>query len=215
MVTRSDVASVLGLERQKQLLGCSQESNSCMAELAGALGVADLITGQVAKVGKHYGVILRILQAGDAKVLFSESLTADDEEGVLTAYEGLARRVEAALLGEPSVGPESSGAPVRWAPWAAVGAGVLAAAGGGVLLWQSGVQYQNLVALPTGDNAVKQATTAAGTGKAEWVAGWALVGTGAAAVAGGLLWYFLDRELPPVALTPVHGGAVISWEGTW
>ena len=41
VMTSGEVAQVIGLERQKQLLGCSETGASCMAELAGALTVAE------------------------------------------------------------------------------------------------------------------------------------------------------------------------------
>jgi hypothetical protein len=41
VTTQRDVAQIIGLERQKQLLGCSDQDSSCNAELAGALGRGD------------------------------------------------------------------------------------------------------------------------------------------------------------------------------
>ena len=46
--TQQAMSSMLSLERQKQLLGCADDSASCMAELAGALGSTYLTVGQVA-----------------------------------------------------------------------------------------------------------------------------------------------------------------------
>src|SRR5688500_16256709 len=51
VTSTSEISALLGLERQKQLLGCSDEASSCMAELAKALGVDGLALGDVAKVG--------------------------------------------------------------------------------------------------------------------------------------------------------------------
>lgn len=48
VMTGRDIGAVLGLERQKQLLGCMDDSTSCSAELAGALGVGALVVGTVA-----------------------------------------------------------------------------------------------------------------------------------------------------------------------
>src|SRR6185295_10756905 len=49
VVTQSEMAAMLGAERQRQLLGCGAEG-SCLAELAGALDAAGIIIGSVAKV---------------------------------------------------------------------------------------------------------------------------------------------------------------------
>ena len=39
VVTSTEINALVGVERQKQLLGCSNHASSCMAELANALGV--------------------------------------------------------------------------------------------------------------------------------------------------------------------------------
>ncbi len=49
VLTARDLGVVLGVERQKQLLGC--EESSCVAELAGALGTDGVIIGDVGKLG--------------------------------------------------------------------------------------------------------------------------------------------------------------------
>jgi hypothetical protein len=36
---------LLGLERQKQMLGCAEDSSNCLAELAGALGARFVLNG--------------------------------------------------------------------------------------------------------------------------------------------------------------------------
>src|SRR5438128_1810620 len=43
VITAKQMAAVIGLERQKQLLGCADSSSSCLAELAGALGAELLL----------------------------------------------------------------------------------------------------------------------------------------------------------------------------
>ena len=73
VATPKDMAAVLGIERQKQLLGCSDDQSSCMAELAGALGADGLVTGQIAKVGQSYQLNLKILAADGSRTLFQNS----------------------------------------------------------------------------------------------------------------------------------------------
>src|SRR5438132_10875798 len=63
VMTPKDIAAVLGIERQKQLLGCSDEASSCSAEIAGALGVDGIIRGDVARVGTAYQINIRVLSA--------------------------------------------------------------------------------------------------------------------------------------------------------
>ena len=50
VVTGSEIGAVLGIERQKQLLGCSAGA-SCMTELANALGADGVVLGDLAQVG--------------------------------------------------------------------------------------------------------------------------------------------------------------------
>src|SRR5512145_156541 len=45
VITRKEIEAVLSLEAQKQMLGC--QSDACIAELGGALGVAQLVAGDL------------------------------------------------------------------------------------------------------------------------------------------------------------------------
>ena len=51
VVSSSEVRTMLGVERQKQLLGCSDDAASCTAELAGALGSRFVLSGSLARLG--------------------------------------------------------------------------------------------------------------------------------------------------------------------
>jgi TolB-like protein len=51
VVSSKDLEAALGFERKKQVMGCAEDT-SCLAEIGGALGVEELVTGQVARVGK-------------------------------------------------------------------------------------------------------------------------------------------------------------------
>src|SRR5437773_10121589 len=62
-VTQRDMAAVIDVDRQKQMLGCSETSQSCITELANALGVDGIVIGEVVKLGNQWNVTLRALQA--------------------------------------------------------------------------------------------------------------------------------------------------------
>lgn len=82
VTTQSQIAAVLGLERQKQLLGCTEESSSCLAELAGALGVDGVLSGSLARTGRGtYVINLNVVGATDGTNLASGStrVGSDDE----------------------------------------------------------------------------------------------------------------------------------------
>lgn len=83
VITSSEIQQLLGFERQKQLMGCTDTSASCQAELANALGVNALVTGSIAKFGKIVQINLKIIKAEDGTPLAAYSGRASDAEGVL------------------------------------------------------------------------------------------------------------------------------------
>ncbi len=72
VLSQAQVAALLGLERQRQLLGCADDA--CSTELAGALGSEGLLLGSIAKLGERYTVSLQILtaQTGARRALVTE-----------------------------------------------------------------------------------------------------------------------------------------------
>src|SRR3954464_15436468 len=80
VTTKNDVAQVLGIERQKQLLGCGDAQSSCLAELAGALGVDGILSGSLARIGSGFTVTLRVLRATDGSELATASVRVKNEE---------------------------------------------------------------------------------------------------------------------------------------
>jgi hypothetical protein len=62
----SDLRDMLDTEKQKQLLGCDKES--CMAQIAGAMGAERLISGLVGKLGDTHVVTLKLIDTRSAEV---------------------------------------------------------------------------------------------------------------------------------------------------
>ncbi|MBX5481855.1 MAG: hypothetical protein IRZ16_08465 [Myxococcaceae bacterium] len=83
VLTQSEVAALLGLERTKQLLGCSDEATSCLTEIAGALGADGLVVGNVAKFGDQYAMTIKVLGPAGGEPLFSASRTGMTESQLL------------------------------------------------------------------------------------------------------------------------------------
>lgn len=83
VISSSQIASVLGLERQKQLLGCPE--SQCVVELANALGVDAILLGTVAKLGTVIQLDVRLVSATDAKALAIFSERVGSEAGLLDA----------------------------------------------------------------------------------------------------------------------------------
>ena len=69
VMSPNDVQAVLSVERQKQLLGCSE--GSCLADIGGALGVDRIVTGSAAKLGESWLLHLQLVDAKNAQVLRS------------------------------------------------------------------------------------------------------------------------------------------------
>lgn len=88
VITRQDMITVLGFERQKQLLGCGDNSSNCMAELAGALGVDFLLAGDVARLSKkRLTATVKLLDAATGRAVFSRELRAASEEQLVHQLE--------------------------------------------------------------------------------------------------------------------------------
>src|SRR4051812_41792857 len=54
-----DIVQALGLERQRELAGCADAAQSCLAELAGALGADVVLSVNVVKAGTAFTATLR------------------------------------------------------------------------------------------------------------------------------------------------------------
>ncbi len=67
VITTADIESMLSYEKQKDLLGC-QDDTACLAELGGALGADLMIAGSVGKLGDTYNVSLTLLDIKRAEV---------------------------------------------------------------------------------------------------------------------------------------------------
>lgn len=120
-----EVAAILGIERQRELLGCAEE-RGCLAEIANALGVDGIVLGDLARVGKKFQVNLKIIAAQSGRRLATFSASVETEaELVATVTRGaveLARDLRASL-GQSTSSEVSPGARRWWWVPAAVAVG--------------------------------------------------------------------------------------------
>src|SRR5438067_13236797 len=65
----ADVTAMLGFERNKRMLGCTEEDSQCLAEITGALGVQNVLATSLAVAGGRYLVSLSLLDARRARPL--------------------------------------------------------------------------------------------------------------------------------------------------
>ncbi|HSI04654.1 MAG TPA: hypothetical protein VLC93_09265 [Myxococcota bacterium] len=87
-VGQQDLETVLGVDKQKQALGC--DAMSCMAELGGALGADIVCYGDIGKVGATFSINLSVVRSSNADVLAraTRALTGS-EDSVLSSVPGL------------------------------------------------------------------------------------------------------------------------------
>ncbi|MHB8873479.1 MAG: hypothetical protein ACYC8T_07300 [Myxococcaceae bacterium] len=79
VVSSQDVQTLLGVERQKQMMGCGEGgSSSCLAELGGALGARFVMSGSVARLGPSFQLSLQTLDTKTLQPLGRSSRIAKD-----------------------------------------------------------------------------------------------------------------------------------------
>ena len=219
LITQKDIAQVLGLERQKQLLGCGEAQTSCLVELAGALGVDAILSVSIAKTESSFIATVRVIRADDGSELAAatERLKSDDALQVWLDAQApqLVERVLTAFgrgaPPEPRAGPAAHAPFVRWVP--AIGGAALAI-GGGILF---GLSRGSAARLRSG-TIESQATahSVATTGRVEEGAGIGLLVTGGVAIAAGAVWVFaIPTGEVRVAALPILGGAAATVGGTF
>ena len=67
VVAGADLLALIGFDKQKQLLGCTD--NSCLVQIGGALGVDFLLTSEVAAVGDRWLLTTTLLDVVKASAL--------------------------------------------------------------------------------------------------------------------------------------------------
>ena len=134
VVTSAEIAAMLGLERQRQLLGCSDAQASCTAELASALGVDGIVTGIVGKFDDGIHFDIKIVSAQDASALAVDSFQSPDEAALLEEMKRSAARVADQLYERFGVARKVRG--TRGPPaaaWALGGVALASVAAGAIL----------------------------------------------------------------------------------
>lgn len=113
VMTGDDIQSLMALEAGKQATGC--ESESCLAEIAGALGAELVVTGRVGRLGSLYVVKLSLIEPASASTLGLETLEAESVEDFAKRLRPLSKRFAALAYGETYT-EEAAKPPVAQAP---------------------------------------------------------------------------------------------------
>lgn len=201
--TPRDISAVLGLERQKQLLGCGD--TSCVAEIAGALGVTDLVNGEIARVDDGYRLLVKVISAANGRPRFARSVALKSEREVFETLDAWAM----IIAGREAPTTSRTLAPV--VPMAVGGAAVAVGAG---FLISSAVSWGALKQRGGMALSLSDAEIARANGARDQEIGFSLVGGGAAALIIGAVWFALTTPREPVVwLTPTFDG--VAFGGTW
>ncbi len=132
VTSQDDIKSLIGFDRQRQMLQCAEAS--CLAEIGGALGVDQMVTGSIAKLGESLVLVLRAVDVHKAKVVHevTRRLVAARQDAVLDILPGAV----AELYGlPPPPGPKPAPEP---APAAALSPNVQGAYQGSTSRWDNG-----------------------------------------------------------------------------
>jgi hypothetical protein len=140
-----EIRDMLSHEANKQFMGC-EENEACLAEIAGALGVDELVSGSLSKVDESHVMVMRRIDQNRAKVVgtVDKRLKAEKGQEFLAAVgpsveelfpeyplrEGVTRGVpkEMALRLDPPPLP-------KWAFYTTAGAAVATLAAGGLFAY--------------------------------------------------------------------------------
>lgn len=208
VTTKNDMAQVLGVERQKELLGCSNASTSCLAELAGALGVAQLLSGSVAKTESGYVSTLKVIDSQTGEPKWTATTRVDTEKQLFAFFEQQGTGLAEQLV--PRSGPPTI---VKWIP-AMVG-GLFALAGGVFLLVANDEAAalrdysRNGVSLVEGTTSADDIRDTAEVGRTAETLGWVGLSLAGAAIASSVLWALLPSSPVTAAVVPTPHGATL------
>ena len=227
-LVRADIQALLGFEKTRRSLGCDDELGACMAEVAGALGVdevvhASLLVSETAGQPDRYLLTATRLDAHKARPIARDAQSVPF--GDSAALERAVRRAAFRLFGgqDPGEGPagKAAAAPLAGPPALAVPAAALPSAateapaadsGRRTAAWITGGAALALGAAATGFGLA--ALSAADAGSADLAHGRAhaadALWVAAALSAGACVWLWASE--PPAAVgavvLPSGAGAV-------
>lgn len=215
VTTPHDVEQMLGVERQKLLLGCDEAGSECAAELAGALGADAIATGSIAKTSEGYLVSLRFLSPRRAAPIAAAAGSVATEplllEWLNTQAKVLSPQLEDAVQ---ALRAEAEGHGSTWGgragPLTCAILGGLAVAGGSVSFGLSLNDQEIIKKSPT----PLAETEAISRGQLRQDAGVGLMVAGGVGVIVGLVWGLATRghdEVGAVQPWVSVNGAGLAW----
>jgi hypothetical protein len=194
VATARQISALLGMERQKQLLGCGDDSSGCVTELANALGADGVLLGDLGRLGDRIQVNLRVLR-NNGTVVAAWSRTVAKEDQLISALEDAAEELKPKILGAYG---RLTVTKRRWPLIPTIAAGALAVASGvtfGLALSNHGRLIDPLAS--PGSLAAREADALQQSGDAlQWTARFTAGGALVALATSLVLWWVSAEEVP-------------------
>lgn len=210
VISQKEIAAVVGLERQKQIMGCGDDQGSCMAELADALGVDGILTGSIGKTSGGFAFTLKVIASNSGKTLAAETTRVKTDDELLDWMEAAAGRIVRDV--RQSLGRTGTAAAQRAPePEAAAPAkkdqDEAATPSGTEVLWK-GRWYPARILQTRADGAVRIHYEGYSDAWDEWVSPARLRGTGADGANA------TTPVTPPLKIAP-NAAIEVEWNGSW
>lgn len=204
VTTQGDVQQLLGVERQKMLLGCDEESTDCALELANALDADVIVTGSMTKTAEGYLVSLRFLSPKKSGTLSTTTGHVDTERRLLEWLADQARLLAPRLVAAIEELRSPGGGPSPVVGWLPVVVGSVLLAGGGT---SYGLSYldRKLIAESASP---RSEVDAIHRGQLLQDAGVGFMIAGGAAVVAGLIWRLVAPESHPLVRLVLSGSTL-------
>lgn len=190
VMNQTDIAALIGLERQKQLLGCSDSASAeCIAELAGALGADGLLSMSITRSDPYFVATARVVRSKDATAWTAATERVQREGDLFEAMDKIAAHFASVLAPSAATAPvadvQGSRRSPRLLPFVPAVLGVIAA-GVGVGVFLSAANERS--ALERHVIAGDLAMSAVEIGRTKEQAGVALWISAGVAVAASIVW---------------------------
>ena len=215
VATSREISSLLGLEREKELLGCQDNTGSCIAELANALGADGVLLADFARLEDVIRIDLKVISAIDGHTLanYSDQVKSENAaaDSISVGAKKMAQQLRGALgrpapLAVEAVAPPAPPSAMRfW--WAPVAGGAVAAGVGTIFYLQGASAYGQLTSPHNPPLTAATAISLRDNGPTNEGVGVALIAVGAVAVAAGVSMLVLGRA--NLAVIPTHGGGAL------
>jgi len=218
VTTAAQLQTVLGIERQRQLLACGEDSSSCTAELANALGAEVVVSSTLAKSPDGLRCSVVFLSGRDGNTLERVVVDAPGDSALFERLDAevsdAAARLFAALRPGARLEPRKPGVR-KYAVVPAVAALVLGGTAG-VMFALSNDAARSLQSRNGQFSDAREVSARASMGRTTETLAWVFAGASVAALAAAGLVFTLGAPTEPkVSLAPLAfaGGGGLTLSG--